>query len=86
MPSENPRANSDIFLGGSIAHLISNQYEKDFLDHAIKIDQSKQEIVRRHKEKLAGLQSSTGPYCETIANRKRMEANAKKLKIINVNE
>lgn len=66
--------------------MISNQYEKDFLDHAIKVDQSKQEIVKRHKEKIASLQSMAGPYFETNANRKRMEANAKKLKIINVNE
>ena len=66
--------------------MISNQYEKDFLDHAIKIDLTKQEIVRRQKEKIASLQSSIGPYFETNANRKRMEANAKKLKIINVSE
>jgi len=76
----------DPICGGSIAHLISNQYEKDFLDNALRLDQSKQDYIKRQKERIASFQSSLGPYYETNANRKRMEANTKKLKIISVNE
>ena len=67
-------------MDGDINNLISNQYEKDFIEKAQKMDEYYQSQRSKHKKRvLQLLNTNSSAYYETNTNKKRTELNMKKL-------
>lgn len=76
MPTDFVKADGS---GGDINNLISNQYEKDFIERAQKLDEYYQSQRVKHKKRVLQLLNTNSSYYETNTNKKRTELNMKKL-------
>lgn len=72
--------------GGDINNLISNQYEKEFIERAQKMDEYYQSQRQKHKKRVLQLLNTNSSYYETKTNKKRTELNKQKLQQISVQE